>query len=595
MWHGSAPRRQSIRRVILLLIALAVGAATTGCELPLTSSEPASDSGPAPGEESSTPAEPGDSATAQHQQITDDAFDPDQHSGGAPPVSIVEAGLREPRTINPVLVSDPLSEELSRLVFSGLVNVDPETGDPEADLANHWEVSQDGTTYRFNLRDGIQWHDGQPFTATDVVFTFDLMMNDQTRSPRYSRIVERVASVEALGSHSVEFQLIAPYAPFLTSIATFGIVPQHILDAVMPGELVTDPFGISSAVGTGPFMLESWDRGSRIVFHAYPNYHRSASGFDRYEYQIAPDHQAIVDGLQAGAIDWARVSPQQLDEVEDLEQIEARTIPSYEMVLVVLQLDPDVTPVFENRSVREALMLAIDRTEAVDDIWDGHARVAHGTIPPASPAFQQSAVQYEHDPTRAATILEEAGWTRGEDGVYVKDGRPLRFNLIANGDNPVRRRLAEWLAGSWREVGIDARLKYETIGSVRDRITRNRDFDALVLGYRWDIDPDQRPMWSSDSIVDGFNLGGYTDPEVDELLDEALTRTVLEERAGMYHQVQDHVMEDLPVIPLVFPDQTVAVGPRLHDVDLTAILLRNRSSVTGWVPDDSDQDESPDG
>lgn len=593
MWYGSAARRHSIQRGILLLVALIVGAMTAGCELPVSISD-SDDSAAVPADESNRTASAGNGTSGDHQQITEDAFTTEQHAGGPPPVSIVEAGTREPRTLNPVLVGDPLSAELSRLVFSGLVNVDPETGAPEADLANHWEVSEDGTTYRFNLRDGVEWHDGQPFTAADVVFTFELMMNDRTRSPRYSRVVERVADVEALDSYSVRFQLTAPYEPFLTGIATFGIVPEHILDGVLPGELVTNPFGISSAVGTGPFQLERWDRGSRVIFQAHPDYHRRIPEFDRYEYQIMPDQQAILDGLESGSIDWARISPQEFDTAADLEGVEARSIPSYEMIAVALQLDPAQAPAFEDPAVRKALMLSLDRQEAVEDLWNGNARVAHGTIPPVSPVFQQSGVQYEYDPEQARQLLEGSGWTPGEDGVLSRDGQPLRFDLIANGDNQVRRGLAEWLAGSWREIGIDARLRYETIGNVRDLISQNRDFQALVLGYRWDIDPDQRPMWSSDSITDAFNLGGYINPEVDALLDEALVETDPAERARMYHQVQDHVMEDLPVIPLVFPDQTVAVGPRLHDVDLTAILLRNRSSVTGWVPEDHEQGPEPD-
>lgn len=571
-----------------LILALSVGVLLAGCDVPVigdgTDSERTSAEQPVDSDQQSNSS--GDDADGS-QQIPDEAFDvgePQDNETSSPPSRIVEAGLLEPRTLNPVLVGDPLSEEISQFVFSGLTTVDPETGEPVPDLAESWEVSEDGMTYVFDLRANVTWHDGQPFTARDVAFTFDLIMNERTRSPRYSRVVERVVAVEALDDDTVEFRMVAPYAPFLTTISTFGIVPQHVLSDVLPDELVTNPFGISSAVGTGPFELTRWDRGERILLSTNDQYHRGPAQFGQYEYRVIGNEADILSGLAHGSIDWARITPGQMEAAAELPGVRTVSMPSFEMVGVALQLDPGTSQLFEDSRVRRALMLALDRESVVEDIWHGHARVAHGTLPPASSAFVESGVHYEYDPSLAAELLVEAGWATSDDGVRIRDGIPFQFKVVANGDNPTRRALVEWMVESWEEIGVDAAVQFETWGSVRDRVTTSREFDALVLGYRWDIDPDQHAMWSSDSIPDAFNLSSYVNREVDQLLDEALATGDQETRADLYAEVQDLVMEDLPTLPIVFPDQTLAFGSRLHDVEPTAILVRNRATIAEWVP-----------
>ena len=592
---------QFARRSIPLTLALAIAFAmtVTACDIPGFTDDDKAESETTPVvTDPDSPAQQPDEAddddagTGEEPQhlLPDEAFQIDSGDPDSPladPVRIVEGGLQEPRTINPVLVDDPLSDELSRLVFSGLTRLNPETGDPEPDLATGWDVSEDGMTYTFQLREGVTWHDGQSFTAQDVEFTFDLMMDNRTRSPRFSRIVERVAAVEALDERTVEFRLINPYSPLAATIATFGIVPQHILGNVLPDELVAEPFGISTATGTGPFSLLHWDRAERIVFDANRQHHLSPPKFDQYEYRIAPDAEALLSSLEREDIDWARINARLASDVEALAEVELITIPSFEMVSVVLQLDSGITTTFENNDVRRALLHALDRQELVDLIWDGHANVAHSIIPSLSWAASEPETRYEFNPGLAGELLDAAGWTPGGDGIRQRDGAPLQFTLIANGDNPIRRNLAEWLVAQWREIGIDAQVMFDTWSNVRDQITTSRNFESLVLGYRWDVDPDQHAMWSSDSISDAFNLGGYMNRDVDRLLNEALTTNDEATRAQHYAEMQELVLNDLPVLPLAFPDQVLAIGPRLHGEEQTAILLRNRANVAGWVPVDA--------
>ena len=598
---------RNLQRGLVIFALFAMTLVVSACDIPglndgreLPDETPVVDDQEFPGQTGQDSSDDADvpEDDAVEPQLPDEAFqiDPDGDDGAeaADPVSIVEGGLKEPRTLNPILVDDPLGDALSRLVFSGLTRLNPETGDPEPDLASSWETNDDHTVYRFNIREGVTWHDDQPLTAQDVEFTFELMMDNRTRSPRFSRIVERVSAVEAIDSETVEFRLISPYSALPATIATFGIVPQHALGNVLPDELVAEPFGTDSAIGTGPFQFVHWDRGERIVFEANRNHHEMSPAIDQYEYRVADDNETFLDELDSGEIDWARIGPELLEDVDALDSVEARGTSGFDMISVVLQKDSGVTTRFAEREVRQALLHALDREEMVQTIWNGRAAVAHSIIPDISWAAAEPETQYDYDPERAEQLLDDAGWSIGEDGVRQRDGQRLEFSLLANGDNPVRRELAEWLVVQWQEIGIDASVNFETWSNVRDQITTSRDFQSLLFGYRWDVDPNQHAMWSSDSITGGFNLASYMNQDVDQLLNDALAVADQDTRAENYREMQELVLSDLPVLPLAYPEQLLAIGPRLHAEEQTAILLRNRANVAGWVPEDVDEAEDRD-
>jgi peptide/nickel transport system substrate-binding protein len=497
---------------------------------------------------------------------------------------ITEGGLIEPRTLNPIFVADPVSEEISHLVFNGLAYVDPATREPKPDLAKSWDVSDDRLTYTFHLRDGVRWHDGQPFAANDVIFTYQLMMNNKVRSPRFSRLVERVHGVGSPDRSTVTFTLIHPDATFLSDLATFGIVPEHVLSPILPEELVTDPFGISSAVGTGPFTLQQWMRGDRILFQRNVQYFKDPAKTESYVYRVLPTESDLLAGLKDGSIDWGEIAPSGVADAKKVSGIRVEALPGYEMSYVPLQLDPAKTHLFQDVRVRKALMLALDRKQAVTDIWHGQAKVADGTQPPASIAYAPSKTVYQQNIDQAKSLLDEVGWKAGADGMRQKDGQALRFTLSTNSDDPERKQTAEWLIKSWNAIGVQVDRDFQKWSTIREETVKTRNFGALLLGYRWGIDPDQTAVWSSDSFFDAFNLNHYSNDQVDALLDKAAASGDINERKQLYAQAQDIVMDELPALPLFFPDMTVAVSKKLSNAQVTTIFMRNRANIEQWNP-----------
>lgn len=495
---------------------------------------------------------------------------------------IVEAGFEEPRTLNPLFVADPLSETLSRLLFDGLVALDPASAEPVPALAESWDVSDDGTTYTFHLRADVRWHDGQPFSANDVVFTYQRLLDPEVRSPRFSRLAERVKAVELIDSRTVRITLIRPDASFLATFATIGIVPEHVLGSVLPQQLVTDPFGLSSAVGTGPFIFSQWERGVALVFRANPDYYRGAPQVPQYTYRIVTSVEELADGLREGSIDWAVLDAARVGQLPAIDGVTVEQFPGYELVLVALQLDPAKHTLFADPRVRRALSLGIDRAAIVAKVWGGRARVAESLQPPASWAAGEPPVRYGYDVAEAQRLLDEAGWVPGDDGIRVRSGQRLHFRLLATGSDPSRRAVAELLQQYWRAIGVDVELDLASWAEVRRRATQERDFEALLIGVLWDVDPDQSAVWSSDSFFDGLNFGHYQNWEVDQLLVEAVATRDRARRAELYRSIEQHVLTDLPVLPIAYPDVVVVRSERLEVPTMNTLVVRTRVGVEQW-------------
>ncbi len=437
----------------------------------------------------------------------------------------VDAGTGDPR-----LARDTSAFRLRELVFDGLVEMQPDfTVSPS--LAESWE-NPDDLTWVFKLREGVEFHNGEELTASDVKYTFDTILAEDFASPSRA-FFSPITSVDVIDDYTVQFTLDQPYGPFL-SYLTMGIVPQAVAEA--------DPEGFASnPVGTGPFMLSEWKRGDSISLAANEAYWDGAPELDAIEMSVVPDNSARVVALEAGDLDLVQspISPQDVKRMETTDGFVVNRTPAAGYTYVNLNC---ADPVLADVNVRKALSHLVNREDITSTIYESVGAVAKGPIPPGMWAYTDDLPAYDYDPEMAAQLLDEAGWTMGDDGMRAKDGEPLQITVRTHSEDPDRRQVIEVLQAELMNAGIQADTNVVEWPSFFADV-QNGDYQVGVVGWLNLANPDQA-LYRQFTIDGAANYGTCDDEELDALIKEA--RATLDQDAAkeLYTEATQRVVDN---------------------------------------------------
>ncbi|MCA1724897.1 MAG: ABC transporter substrate-binding protein [Thermomicrobia bacterium] len=481
--------------------------------------------------------------------------------------SMIEAQFSDVRTFNPVLVGDTTSGLITGLIYDGLVYTDPDTLQPAPLLATKWEVGPDNKTYTFTLQQGVKWHDGQPFTADDVKFSYDAYMNPDTGTQRAGTLKERIASVTVKDPQTVVFTLKDIIAPFLVSNCSYGIVAKHLFENVAPKDWRTNEYSTSKPIGTGPFKFKEYAQGDHVTLSGNPDYFRGATALNQFIFKVVKDGTVLVQQLKTGEVDFGSVSPDLYDDTAKSANLTLAEYDTFGFTYFGYNLDPAKTTLFQDVKVRQALFYAVDRDAIVKKLFAGHGVVAIGTEPVLSWAYQPDKIttKYNYDPKKAAQLLDDAGWKAGSDGIRAKDGKKLSFSMWTNSGNKTRENYLLVLQDAWKAIGVEMKPQFEEFSVYLDRINKNFDFEMFLVGFSWGTDPDQQTMWDSKQHGSGFNSYKYNNPKVDQLLADGLHTLDQEKRKAIYLDMQNAVLADAPAMVSDFPKGIVAVNKRVKN------------------------------
>lgn len=479
-------------------------------------------------------------------------------SGEAVPASggrYVEGVTRPAERINPLFANaNSTDRDLASLIFSGLVTLSPD-GTPLPDLAERWEITGDGQSYVFHLREGVAWQDEERtrFDADDVVFTFDAISDPEFKGdPALAQLMKGIV-VSARDPYTVEFKLEQAYAPFL-AFMTVGILPEHLLRALDADGLYNAEFN-ARPIGTGPYQFQGRTDRS-VVLETNATYHFGPPRISTFELRVFGDESAVAAALRNGEIDGALLSPQATaSDVEFLRGDERFSLqPLTGTSSIVVYLDTR-SPLFEDAAVRTALFRAIDPTSLIDKAADGRGVSADTGIPRSSWAYTQIEVP-SFDAGESARGLESAGWSRGRDGVRVKGNVRLSFTLSTS--NEVHRvAIAENVATQLRAVGADVTIQPLDAATFIDEHLLRRRFEAALVEIDPGADPDPYPFWHSSQVVSpGRNLANFADPRFDDALERARQTTNVAVRTELYAKFEDLLIAEMPVLPLYTPVYT---------------------------------------
>ena len=492
-----------------------------------------------------------------------------QNKGG----QMIMGNISDIHTVNGILASDDPTFYITNMIFESLVGASFVDGSVVPGLADSWELAADGVTYTFHLNQKATWHDGQPFTADDVKFSYDAELNPDTGSQYTSSVAQDLESYRVVDPHTFEMKSKGQIATFLYDTAgTVAIMPKHIWQNVPPKSWINDPGSTgkdpSRVIGTGPFKFKEWVQGDHATVVRNDAYYDDVPYLDELTLQVFPQEETALNALKVGQIDWYDVVPPALvADTQSAQGVKVDIYDNFSFNWYAYNLDPTKSPFFQDVRVRRALFMALDRQLIADKIYLGLARVAVGPQPVLSKSYDPSKIttHYNYDPNQAKTLLDQAGWTVGKNGIREKDGKPLSFSVYYTQNVATYSQLLPYMQQAWKAVGADAILKAIPFPSLQDRMEKSHDFDIVLLGFTWDVTGNQGPMFDTDSYNGGFNVMKYSNPEYDKLDTEQLHELDPQKRIQLQIQLANIENDDLPVGIFIFRKTPTAYNTRLQN------------------------------
>jgi len=493
--------------------------------------------------------------------------------------------------LNPVLdYYNEADRDVDRLLYSGMLRID-DRGLPQADLATSWGISRDGMIYNFSLNPKAVWHDGQPVTSDDIIFTIQMMSSDDSPVPVDIREFWKQIEIIRLDAKTVQFKLPEPFAPFLDYL-TFGVLPSHLLGDLSLADLVNAPFNLQP-IGSGPYRFDHLitDEGqiTGIVLSPFKDYYSSGAYIDQIAFRYYPDASAAYLAYQAGDIAGiGNVTLDILPQVLTEKALNLYTTRLPAMTLILLNLDDPPVKFFQDVNVRKALMQGLNRQGIIDTLRSGQAILADGPIFPGTWAYYDGIEHYSYNPNQAIDLLREAGFTIPASGGDIRsseDGTQLSFELLYPDDSE-HAALANAIQRDWTSLGIQVTLTalpYDQL--VAEHLdTRNYQAALVDLNLSRSPDPDPYPFWHQTQISNGQNYSKWDDRQASEYLEQARITTDLAERIRLYNNFQVRWSQELPALPLYYPVYTYAVSSDVHGVSIGPIFdpADRFNHITDW-------------
>ena len=484
----------------------------------------------------------------------------------------VAAITTDPGQLNTAITTNGSVHTAAGLFYNGLIALDSNLN-PMPELATRWDIENGGALYRFHLRAGVRWHDGQPFGAADVKYTFDEMLVKYHARTRAS-LSQKLLGVDAPNDSTVEFRFRRPYAPLLQQldVEEAPILPRHVFLGTDP---LHNPANIAP-VGTGPFRFVSYKPGSEIRFAANNEYFKGAPAIKNLVMRIIPDPGTQVIALEAGEVDFLFGVPgpdrQRLRADKRFHVVQTPGYSGGSNCVSTLAFNLD-RPAFRDVRFRRAIAHAIDRRMIVQRVLFGEGRVAEAPIS-SGIAFARvpNLSMPQFDPVKASLLLDSLGWRRAGTSIRtasrvpgVLDGSPLTVGFTAQ---PGQTSYGDLLRAQLRSVGVDLRVQALEPSVFGETVFKARNFDTAIISYCNGTDPEigVRRQYVSASIgpVPFSNAAAYRNPAMDSLFDSAAANLDLVARRRLYQEIQTIAIRDQPYVWLVETLNTRVFSTRCH-------------------------------
>lgn len=471
----------------------------------------------------------------------------------------------EPTTLNPITSTDGYSTAVHGYVIETLLSRDIDSYEWGPSLATSWEVNEDKTLFTFHLRQDVKWHDGKPFTAEDVKYSFDVIFDDKYNTASKRPYFEGLKEVKILDPYTVQFVAKNQYyGNFDVAAGTLNILPKHYYEQNLSKAIYN-----KTLIGTGPYKLELYKRGNRIVLIKNKDWwgdkipDQKEWKFPKIVLRFVSDPNVSLEMLKKGSFDFIAMQPDMYEKKavgpiwgKSVHKVltQNNTPKGYNFIGWNL-----THPILKDKKVRLALYHLVNRKLMIDKFEYGYSEPAAGPIYPSSPYHDKSIKPIEFNPKKALKLLREAGW-RDTDGDNILDkvinGKKTKFSITILEPYEGFMKYQTVFKEDARKAGVDINIKLIEWNSFI-KLLEERKFDAVRLAWSANVDWDPKQIWHSSSIKGGSNFIGYNNPEVDRLIDEARLVYERDERIKILSKVENMIVNDVPYVWFTYKEKTM--------------------------------------
>ena len=463
---------------------------------------------------------------------------------------IIEGSFSDIKTLQPILVSDNPSSGVTALLYDSLVYIEPKSGQIKPNLGK-WTLSADGLTYSWQIRADANWSDGKPVIAADFLTGVKAIAKSKktVRKSSYTDVAgfndyqsgktEEISGIKIDSADPKKFTVTFTRVFCPALVNAFGsnyILPTQVfgkyVTATSKDEIDLAPENTEPKVVNGPFTFSEWRKGDQVILKRNEAYWDGAPYVDEYVYKVVADATVLAAQLKTGELNYGPVEPKDLADIDAQPHLKSYKWQQLNYTYIGWNVKSQTAPALQDKRVRQALAYGLDMDAVVRSILlgQGTKQVAHHV--PASWASPGAANldQYAYDRNKAEDLLKQAGFAKGADGVYAKDGKPLEFSIVANSGNKTRETLLQVATEQYKAIGVKVNPKLEAFETMVDKLTTgNQEIQAWIIGWSLGAEPDPQGIWHSSQIPDpvakrtGFNFGGFTNSEFDKAIDQGRT------------------------------------------------------------------------
>ncbi|MCC7569633.1 MAG: ABC transporter substrate-binding protein [Candidatus Methanofastidiosa archaeon] len=493
---------------------------------------------------------------------------------------------------DPIDVTDTASDTIVSKIFSGLVQYVPGTTDPMPDLAVAWEADDEGKIYTFYLRQGVTFHNGEAFTAEDVVFSWDRLANPVYASARINFLTDYVESYVALDDYTLQVTLKTPFAPFITlmTYTCFKVVPKDYVSALEVVGATADEGvqknWLDAPVGTGPWTLGSYVSGDSCVLAANTAYWAGRPFLNEFRYRFTEEDDTIVQAWKAGQVDITGVPAQYWDDFN--ENYADKLTTTAELATYWFYMNTTTWP-FDSLAMRQAISCGLEKDSVINSIFKGRYMPAHGPLPPGIFGFSQElydSYPWEYDLDKALQILDDAGIVdTNDDGIREYQGQELKIELSSYVSTAWQEAAKVWIENA-ADLGIEMTYQQYDFGTIL-QMADTFNYKLLTLGWIADYpDPENFLILFETKQIPDPNSTGYSNPQVDAWIEELRTNPNIDERRDITYQITEQLVEDCPMWWFFHSRATRAIHDWVHGYESGAMGPHVEKQLGIWIDAD---------